>query len=406
MNQFAIGLTVFGGFILLVNLLTRQIRERLYLSEALLAVLFGVAIGPVGIHLLALQDSDQTRQFLGHAARITVGLAVMDVALTLPPGYFTRTWRAIALMLGPGMLMMWGFSAGTVYLAAPLSMLQAAGIGAVLTPTDPVLATATVEGEAAEGVPKRLRHFLLAESGSNDGLAFPLVMLPLLLIAGPSAEAAIGTWTLKTLLLGLVATVALGGVIGYAVAKLVHWATDGGEKVEASLLTMTVALSLLVSGIVDLYHGAGILAVFVAGLVFDRVYVEADQVHAERVQQSFRRFLELPVFILFGLALPWREWIELGWPCIASGVGILLFRRMPVVLLLRRWLPPIRGSAETWFYGWFGPIGIAPLGFAILLWERTQMEIVWTLCSFIIALSIFAHGVTATLLVRKLSKRG
>jgi NhaP-type Na+/H+ or K+/H+ antiporter len=84
--------------------------------------------------------------------------------------------------------------------------------------------------------------------------------------------------------LGFGVTVAVGAGIGYGVAKLIQRTSDSGEYSAVSLLTLTVALSLLVSGIVDLYHGAEILAVFVAGIVFDRVFVSEEQAHAERVQ--------------------------------------------------------------------------------------------------------------------------
>ena len=97
-----------------------------------------------------------------------------------------RHWRELLVVLGLGMPVMWLASSTLVYLVLGVPLLLALLIGAVLTPTDPVLSDSIVTGRLAnETVPGRLRHAISAESGANDGLALLLMMLPVALLTDP-----------------------------------------------------------------------------------------------------------------------------------------------------------------------------------------------------------------------------
>ena len=102
----------------------------------------------------------------------------------------------------------------------------------------------------------------------------------------------------------------------------------------------------------------------------------------------------LPVFLGLGVVLPWSAWAGLGWGGALLVVGVLLLRRLPVVLLLRR--PLGLGWPDAAFLGWFGPIGVSALFYLALESERLGVEpVVLAAGSLVVAASTVVHGVTA-----------
>jgi sodium/hydrogen antiporter len=150
-----------------------------------------------------------------------------------------------------------------------------------------------------------------------------------------------------------------------------------------------------VLGAVNLLHGDGILAVFAAGLAYNRQVGSSIYDDEREVEEGVNRVLLLPLFALFGAVLPWAEWRSLGWaPLAAFAATVLLLRRLPVVLALKRQLG--LGWAGTVVYGWFGPMGAAALFFATLaLEEHAASGVVWPAVAFVVACSTVVHGVTA-----------
>jgi NhaP-type Na+/H+ or K+/H+ antiporter len=101
----------------------------------------------------------------------------------------------------------------------------------------------------------------------------------------------------------------------------------------------------------------------------------------------------LPLFVLLGVALPWQSWGELGWRGVALAVGILLLRRLPVVLLLRR---PLRLSVPDALYlGWFGPVGVSALFYLTMEADRMKVdETVLAAGSLVLVASTVAFGMS------------
>ncbi len=147
----------------------------------------------------------------------------------------------------------------------------------------------------------------------------------------------------------------------------------------------------------------GILATFVAGLVFHAVAISETNEAKERqehVQEAITRFFDLPIFVLLGMALPWEGWLELGWDGLLLAVAVLLLRRTSVVLGLRPLLGQVRGRVEALFLGWFGPIGAAALYYVTFAMRETGIEEVWAVGSLIICASVLAHGLISTPLTK------
>lgn len=125
----------------------------------------------------------------------------------------------------------------------------------------------------------------------------------------------------------------------------------------------------------------------------------------EKVQQSVKNLLQLPVFLLFGMLLPWRAWVGVGIGGLAFVSLLLLFRRLPIVLALEPVIEPLETWRDAAFVGWFGPIGVAAIYYALYAKQRTGEEIVWTVASLVVATSVVVHGLTAYPLSRWLGRR-
>jgi NhaP-type Na+/H+ or K+/H+ antiporter len=187
-----------------------------------------------------------------------------------------------------------------------------------------------------------------------------------------------------------------GTLLGYEAGRLLVWAEAKRTIEKTSFLAYTVALSLLVLGAAELIQTDSILAVFVAGVAFDMVVGGRERAEEEGVQEAVNQFFTLPFFTLLGLALPWDQWLALGWPGIALAASVLVLRRLPAVLILTPFIRRLHGLGDAFFFGWFGPIGVAALFYAILALRHTEQEEAWIVGSLLICASIVVHGLTAT----------
>jgi len=397
MSRLDVGLALIGGLVLVLSLGTGLIRSRGFVpSEQMVAVGFGVLIGPTGLGLLALTPLGDPLVVLEQVARLTVAIAVTSIALRLSPDYYRRHARTLAVVLGPVMAFMWLASAAVAWLALPESVWLALLVGAVVTPTDPVLANAIVVGRTAhENIPTRLRHLLSAEAGINDGAAYPFVFLPIFVLQH-SPDAALVEWVSRTLLWEVGGAVTIGFAVGALAGRAERLAHSRQFADETSVFTVAVALTFAVLGFATLLGSDGILAVFVAGAAYNWQADPSDEVEAQRIEEVFDRLFTFPVFVFFGMAIPWAGWTGLGWAGVALVVGVLLVRRLPAFWALRSAIGPLDRPEAALFVGWFGPIGVAAIFYATLAVRETGIDLAWTAGSLVVAGSLLAHGMTAT----------
>jgi NhaP-type Na+/H+ or K+/H+ antiporter len=196
------------------------------------------------------------------------------------------------------------------------------------------------------------------------------------------------------------AAVVFGALVGYGAGRLLERAQGEDTIEQTSFLAYTLALSLAVLGSAKLLGTDGVLAVFVAGLAFNTAVSESDRAEEERVQEAVNRFFILPVFVLLGLAIPWKGWMELGWAGALLALSVLLLRRLPAVLALKPLLGRVGGMQGRTFPGWFGPIGVAALFYANFSVSEAGTEEAWVIGSLIICASVLVHGLSATPLTR------
>jgi sodium/hydrogen antiporter len=392
METLDLALAVLGALVLGFAVFSEVLRRSI-LSESLLALLVGVLVGPAVLGLLELGGPERDA-VLHHGSRLTLAVALMALAMQLRDLGPFREWRSLLVLLLVVLPAMWLATSllGAVILG--LSLWSALLVGAIVTPTDPILAASIVTGDVAErNLPQPVRRAILAESGANDGLAHLFVFLPLAMLTLP-AGGGFEHWLTRSTLWEVGGGALLGAAVGAAAGRGLERAHEAGLIEPDYLSAFSLALSLGVLGLAALVGVAEILAVFVCAVAFVAQLSAADEQEEERVQEPVSRVLLLPVFALFGVALPLEAWVELGWTAVAFAAAVMLLRRLPVVVVA---LPLLgrRPLGEALFVGWFGPIGISALLYAQVALDAAPLDAIWPAASLVIATSVVLHGVTA-----------
>ncbi|MGY1737305.1 cation:proton antiporter domain-containing protein [Geodermatophilus sp. SYSU D00684] len=379
-----------GGLGLVIAAVSGRLR-RWPVSEPVLALALGAVLGPAVLGAVDVPPLTEDTTWLHTATRLLLAISVMAVALRYPVRDVRANVRPVLLLLAVAMPVMAVVTAGLAVAVLGVGLGIAALIGAALCPTDPVLASSVVTGGPAEqDLPARDRQILSLESGANDGLALPLVLIAVAVAGADGIGAA-----LAESLWQVAGAVLLGVLLGWLGARALrageeHGSTDAGPR-----LLFTAVLAFTVLGAAGLLHVDGILAVFVAGLAFNAVATGPDRTDDVPIDEAVNRFLVLPLFVALGVVLPWSAWADLGWSGPVLALAVLLLRRLPIVWLLRR--PLGLGRADAAFLGWFGPIGVSALFYLALEAERLAVDpVVLAAGSLVVAASTVVHGVSSS----------
>jgi NhaP-type Na+/H+ or K+/H+ antiporter len=155
-------LAVVGGLVLALGLFSSPIKNRSILSDPLIALLVGIVLGPALLDVLDPANWGNWETIVEETARVTLAIGLMAVALRLPSGYVVGHWRPLAVLIGIVMPLMWVGSSVLTYLFLDLSLVIAFLVGAIITPTDPVVASSIVTSTLAkEQVPDRVRSWIV-----------------------------------------------------------------------------------------------------------------------------------------------------------------------------------------------------------------------------------------------------
>jgi NhaP-type Na+/H+ or K+/H+ antiporter len=270
-----------------------------------------------------------------------------------------------------------------------LTWTEAFLLGAVLSPTDPVVTSTVV---TSRRVPALIRHTLNLESGLNDGLALPVVLFFLVLAThegGALGEAG-----------NLLGEVAVGAVIGIAVALVAGWGlgrAPGGALVRKYEGVFGLGLALTAFGIAEVVYGNGLIAAFVAGMALAASRVQLPETFA-RFNESVSGTFQVMTFVVFGALIVGTGWFHGSTPALVAFVLFALLVARPAAVLVSFvgiGLP----RPQKLFIAWFGPKGVASMLFALLVLnsDAVHRTLVFDIASFVILASIVAHGLTDTL---------
>ncbi len=378
-----------GSLAVVLALVSREM-HRLPLSEPLLAMLLGITMGPQLVGVLDLSDPLRD-QLLLEGSRLLLAGSVMAAALRFATTDLRPLLGQVIVLLVVVMPLAAAASAA-VALMLGLPIALAALVGACLCPTDPVLAASVVSGKPAErDLPARLRQLLTAESGANDGLALPLVGIAVAVVLESSSPGDVAGRLAWEVLGGTLLGMCLGALAGWAMRAAVGQRDlDKGAE-----LVFTLLLAVAVLGAARLASTGGVLAVFVAGLAYNRAIGSDERGQQAGIDEAVNRYAVLPLFLLLGVVLPWADWAAFGPIALLFVSGVLLLRRLPIILLLGRPLG-LHGRAAP-FVGWFGPMGISAVFYlAHSRHEGVADPRLFAAGTLAVATSVVAFGLTAT----------
>lgn len=398
MPEFDLSLAAIALTVLLIGLFAEVVRKDVG-GGPLVALVIGFLLGPAAGNLIDPAGWTDRGMLIEQLARLTVALGLMEIGLSLRGPLGRPLQRSLALRLMVVLPLMWAISTVLLQSILGLPFVLALLIGAAVAPTDPILASSIVTGDMArKSMGRDFRDSLSLESAANDGISWAFVMLPVLMISRPT-DNPFRHWLLDTIAMEVVGGLIFGVIFGIAFGFLMRWVEGMKEFPESAFNILAIFLALTIVSISRLFGGDGLLSVFVAALIFDRV-AHTEEKEERDMSRAVNRFFIIPVFVVFGALLPVDRWLELGWAGIGVTVAILLFRRVPVMLLIMRLSPIVKRLPENLMAGWFGPIGVAALFYAAVAERRTHDDTIWVVVTLIVTGSIVVHGLTAPILVR------
>jgi NhaP-type Na+/H+ or K+/H+ antiporter len=377
-------LLAFAG-VLLLAVLVSSLAHRTILSTAALFLLAGFVLGPETTGVLELAPDSPIVATLAELALFTV---LFTDGMRVGWADLRTAWHLPGRALGWGLPLTLIITALLAKFLVGLDWPEALLIGAVLAPTDPVFAAALVGNER---VPGRLRRLLNVESGVNDGLALPFVVL-LLAIAAGSDDLHLGE---------LASELAIGVVIGVAVP----WLALRLEKTRFFAASTqyeplnAVAIGLLVLALGQVTHGNLFLAAFAAGVTVATVgprQREAFEQFGELVAELFK----LAALLVFGALISVQFLAEISWTGWLFALAALLVAR-PLALAVAFFGSRLT-RREQFAAMWFGPKGFASVVYGLLVLESgiPAADEVFHLVALTVVLSILAHSSTDVLVAR------
>ncbi|EJC98839.1 uncharacterized protein FOMMEDRAFT_23244 [Fomitiporia mediterranea MF3/22] len=411
-----------GGFVVLFGMFSLLIREKLYIGEAPLAFLFGIIIGPYCANLIDPRSwgggsHDTVNTITLEFTRVVLAIGVFAIGVELPKAYMARHWKSIFYLLIPVMTFGWLVCAGLIFALIPgLSFLSSLAVSACLTPTDPILAAAVVGGKYADKhVPAHLRHLLTAESGCNDGAAFPFLYLALYLVLDSTDKAAIRDWFLITWLYEVVLGTVFGAIIGIAFRHLMKFCERKDLIDRQSYVAQYVSLAIFVIGVTTMLGSDDLLAAFSCGTAFAWDGFFNRQTEQSVFSSVIDLLFNIAAFIFIGAWMPFKDFANPDltlsvWRLIVIAILVLLLRRLPIVIALYKFIPDIKTFREAIFSGHFGPMGVGAIFISTLAAEHlptpheshdvqnNQVELlsasIQPIVAFMVLCSIIIHGMS------------
>ncbi|MGB6420869.1 MAG: cation:proton antiporter, partial [Anaerolineales bacterium] len=355
--------------------------------------------------VLAFSEFSQV-EMKGHSilvlGEITLAIVLFNDATHISLRQVNRESQLPARLLGIGMpLTILAGMVVAVLLVSDLTVWEAAILATILAPTDASLGAAVVNSRL---VPARIRQALSVESGLNDGLSIPLLMLFIALakVESPTHDTSWIVFTVQQIGFGLLVGMALGWVGGRLMAN----AERRGWMTKAAQQLALLSLAILSWGFAEkVIGGNGFIAAFVAGSMIKYSFDSAHERMAE-FDEAWGDLLTYFIFFLFGtIAAPFLGAIT-GLLWLYALLSLTLVRMLPVAIAL---IGTRLQRASVLFLGWFGPRGLASIVLGLIFLEEKadlageaiiEMALIAT-----VLLSIFAHGISAYPAINKYAQQ-
>jgi sodium/hydrogen antiporter len=363
--------------------------DRWLITPAMFFVTTGLVAGDVGFGWIHLDVKGETVRVFAEA---TLTLVLFADASRIDLAALRRGVTVPGRLLGVGLpLTIVTGTLAALGIIPGLTVAEALVLAIVLAPTDAALGQAVVTDRR---LPARIRQGLNVESGLNDGIC-----VPLLLIALAVAEAEGGGMSpahaVQVVLQQIGWGLAGGVVAGFTGAVGVRLAARRGLGEASWIQVIPAASALLAYGLAVTLGGSGFIAAFVGGLVFGALEGSATRQEASLLDDA-GEFLNAVTFALFGAVVLGPLLPGLGWrPVLYAALSLTAVRMLPVALAM---LGSRAAPQTVGFLGWFGPRGLASIVFAVIVLEESRLPHLQPMLAAVavtIALSVYAHGLTA-----------
>lgn len=380
----------FLGALLIAGAFVSGLAQRSFVSLAAMFVLAGFAVGDGGLQLISFKAQSGFVRDLSLVALIVI---LFRDGLEVEAEMLQRAWHVPLRKLAIGMPVTMASIGVATHLLVGLPWTQSLLLGALLSPTDPILTSSIVTNPR---VPRIVRHSLNLESGLNDGLALPAVVALLASLKGDhGGHFVLWRFLLRDIGVGLL----LGLALGWLAALLMPPERPGSPihpipAHQKSLYALGIAFGTY--GLATLgVHANGFIAVFVAAIVFG-LRRPGMREHFEQRADEIVEIVKLGIFVVFGSLLTLKALESNGWAALAVvALAFVLIRPAAV------WLSLSGSSIETpirLFMGWFGPKGMATMTFSLLVLDEgiPHGAAIFDLAALAVFCSILAHGLTDT----------
>jgi NhaP-type Na+/H+ or K+/H+ antiporter len=419
--------SLFVGALLVTMVLAGTLLGRLPLSSPMIYLALGWLLGPHVANVLR-PDPYLHAGLLERLAEIALLISLFAVGLQLGVPLRDRRWRLPLRLASVSMALMVGLIAAVGVWALGLPVGAAVLLGAVLAPTDPVLASGVQSDPGSD--PERLGFSLAGEGGLNDGTAFPFVLLGLGLLGIHDMGLGMAHWWSIDLAWATIGGIAIGGALGAAIGWLVVYLRSRHDEAVGLDQFLGLGLVAMAYGIAQLALASGFLAVFAAGLALQRVRerprsstrplaaaadseghsYETLATHSHHASATMRdsvqvfneqleRLAELALVLMVGAMLAFAKPLPAVWWFV------------PLLLLVLRPLSVVASTLgervslpQFAMIGWFGIRGIGSVFYLLLALrygvEESVANTLVSLTLWTVAASIIVHGLTAQPLMR------
>ena len=395
-------LAVLALFVLVYSSVAGAV-ERTWISGPIVFTCFGLLIGPEGFDLLAWETD---RELISSLAEVTLALVLFTDAAGAKVGVLKKFsgLPMRLLLIGLPLTIALGFGAGAL-LIEHMSLFAIAVLATVLAPTDADLGKAVVTNEA---VPDEIRESLNVESGLNDGICVPVLLLFLALALDQAGDAGPLPLAAKLVVEEIGIGLAVGLVLTFFAVHLLKFAWRERWLTQTWIQIPIVALALSCFALAQFLGGSGFIAAFSGGLLMAFMDTRVSGKVKERfllASEGTGDALALITWVIFGSAVVGQAVGHFSWEILLySFLSLTVIRMLPVFLCLAGSGIDTEGKL---FIGWFGPRGLASIVFIIMVVNSglpdSGLFAMTVACT--IVLSIIGHGITANPWARAYGKR-
>ncbi len=374
-------------FLLLFGVISNKIKTT-FITGPIIFVFFGYLLSEDVLDLLTYKEPI----LINVVANFTLILVLFSDASRINFTLFKAEHDFPRRLLGIGLplTILLGLLTALV-LFSNLPLWEAAVLATILAPTDAALAQAVIN---SKGVPNRIREALNVESGLNDGICFPILLMFITLADETSAVSPTEYW-IKFIIFQLILGPIVGALVGYLGGKLVSFAVKKRWMSEDYQRLSALALSFMAFCFASLVGGNGFIASFTAGLTFGNI--------ARKVSKTSHHFTEaegelliLLTFMLFGAILVPHGINNMTWDIIGYAfLSLTVVRMLPVYISL---IGKKLSLGTITYLGWFGPRGVASILYLLLVVEEHdlgQEDLIFSVTTMTVLISVFLHGMTA-----------